>query len=164
MSKKIDELREFKRLVREGVVYDADMGWCVRGKKVIGFVNNKTGRYITQSPYTTKYKRFVQLDRFIYWLNYGKIPEVINHINNDKSDCFLQNLRELVNVDGKICIGEKPNQDQIDLHKQEIIRLRETTNTPLNQQSWYVSWKQSLIEKGTWKDKESFYVDKLNQV
>lgn len=159
MSKKLDELKDFKRLVREGVVYNDELGMCLRKNKPIGFVNNKTGRYIIQSPYSTKYNRYVQLDRFIYWLNWGKIPEVINHINGDKSDCHLENLRELVKVDGVVVVGEKPNQNEIDLHNQEITKLRENPNLYYKQLVWYKDWRQSLIEKGEWRDKEDHYLE-----
>lgn len=171
MPKKITELQEFRRLVRDGITYDNEMGWCLSGKRVYGFVYKKTGRYVVQSPYQPKpnkpnspyqhavYTRWIQLDRFIYWLNWGKIPEVINHINGDKADCFIDNLQELIKVDGKVVVGEKPTPMEVEYHKQEIVKLQEKYDH--TEQDWYKNWKQTLIDKGEWKDKETYYKEKF---
>lgn len=147
------ELKEFQELVRLGVVYCPEMGWCLRKdrSKVLGYVS-KEGRYQTQSPCKGyENRRWVALDRFIYWFHYGIIPYRISHINGDKTDCYIENLQEKKKVNGikKLVIGEKPNNLEIENHKKEIINLQETPVVP--------DWIQKRIDAGKWLDKEKYY-------
>ena len=147
------EIQEFQQLVRLGVVYCPDMGWCLRKNrsKVLGFVS-KNGRYETESPFKEySGRRWVLLDRFIYWLHYGIIPYRIDHINGDRTDCYIENLQEKKKVNGKkeLVIGEKPNDLEIENHRKEIIKLQETPVV--------ADWIQKKIDAGKWVDKETYY-------
>lgn len=162
MSSKITEIKEFRRLVRDGIKYDPMNGCCYDGKRIYGFINNKTGRWIALSPYQPKksdysreYTRYIQLDRFIYWLHFGVIPEVIRHMNDVKDDCRIENLRELKRINGEIVINELPSQEEIEIHRAEIIKLE--AQYDYKSRDWYKDWKQKLIEKGEWCDKETYY-------
>jgi len=153
------EIDDFRRLIQYGVVYDDGVGRCMANGKQIGFINNKTGRYIEQScwrPVGTARdwnRTYWLLDRFIYWFNWGKIPERINHINGDKSDCHIDNLQELTKTDLGFVVAQKPSILEVELHKKELLNLQQT---PLTGYEWFLPWKQKIIEKGEWKPKHIY--------
>ena len=86
----MSELEKFEELLKMGYKYDKDSG-IFYGQKGNPIKRKNAQGYITLMNNTRAH-------RFGWYYIYGEIPNIIDHINRDRSDNRLENLR---NVDRK---------------------------------------------------------------
>jgi len=104
------ELDKFNDLIKRGYKYDPVTGFIYGQKGNVCKRKNKQG-YVTLLNNTRAH-------RFAWFITYNEIPNIIDHINRDKCDNRIENLR---NVDR---YTNNMNSDRIDkaklysLHKQ----------------------------------------------
>jgi len=87
------EIERFEKLKELGYKYDPETGdlFGKRGHKIKR--KDKAG-YILCGVYDENRKQYKVLGhRFIWWLTHNEIPKVIDHINREKTDNRLVNLR-----------------------------------------------------------------------
>lgn len=90
----MNELERFEKLKKLEYKYNKDTGKVEKNEKVMGSITPKG--YITLTIRGKKRKLYqVRAHRYIWWLNYGEVPVVIDHINNIKNDNRLENLRNV---------------------------------------------------------------------
>jgi hypothetical protein len=88
----MNELQRFKKLKELGYVYEPETGLLKRNGEARGSKNRRHG-YIELSMAVEKKNYKVFTHRYIWWLIYNEIPNVIDHINRVKDDNRLVNLR-----------------------------------------------------------------------
>lgn len=89
-----------KLAIEKGYTYDELSGivYGIKGNKI----NRKSSHgYITISLYNDKKRYTIYCHQFAYYIIYGKIVEQIDHIDNNRSNNKISNLREVTNQQNK---------------------------------------------------------------
>jgi hypothetical protein len=106
----MSELEKFEKLLGMGYTYDKDNG-LVYGQKG-NPIKRKNGQgYITLMNNTRAH-------RFAWYYVYGEIPNIIDHLNRDRSDNRLSNLRNVDRKTNNMNSNHIDNAKKYSLHKQ----------------------------------------------
>lgn len=92
----MNRLQKIQMAIEKGITCDVDTGkvYGVRGKELI--TKDQDG-YLTINLRNPEKNYHLRQHQFIYYVATGKIVEQIDHINGDKVDNRIVNLREVTN-------------------------------------------------------------------
>ena len=113
------ELERYNLLKERGWTYDPLTGDIISHKKKI--IKNQKDGYI-RFQFKVEGKVYnIYGHRFVWWLYYGELPDVIDHINKIKTDNTIKNLRSVDtqrNCFNKTCKGYYYNKASKKYHAQ----------------------------------------------
>jgi hypothetical protein len=106
----MSELEKFEYLIKSGYRYDKNTGliYGSRGKVI---KNKRNDGYITLLNHTRGH-------RFAWFYVYGEVPNIIDHINRDRSDNRILNLRNVTRKENNINSNRLDNAKMYGVHKQ----------------------------------------------
>jgi hypothetical protein len=104
MGKAREWTEEEKQWLKDNLRYDSETGnllWTtpsLRGRRTRNLVGSDKGRgYMGFSCYIDR-KKFSYLNHRVVWfLNYGSVPKMLDHIDGDKLNNRVENLRPAIN-------------------------------------------------------------------
>ena len=104
------ELEKFNYLLERGYRYDKETG-LIYGKRGDVCVRKNIQGYITLLNNTRAH-------RFAWYVTYGEVPNIIDHINRDRSDNKITNLRNVDRYTNNMNSDRIDNAKLYSLHKQ----------------------------------------------
>jgi hypothetical protein len=104
------ELEKFMYLIERGYRYDKDTG-LIYGSRGNVITNKRKDGYIILLNHTRAH-------RFAWFVVYGEVPNIIDHINRDRSDNRITNLRSVTRRENNINSNRIDNAKLYSFHKQ----------------------------------------------
>lgn len=96
------EVEKMRAFIQKGYTYNAETGEVFTTRKKVTKVAGKLGylRMMTSLSTSSKYKTYDLIQtynhRFAWFYHYGELPKFeIDHINKDKKDNRIENLRDV---------------------------------------------------------------------
>jgi len=98
--------KDIQKYIKENFVYSEGVFTRKSNGKIVGTKQNHG--YIQCSIKTKNFKIRILLHKLIFLYHYGYIPKVIDHIDRDKSNNKIENLREATKSLNEANTGPRP--------------------------------------------------------